>query len=306
MTRILISQKLLCFKKLFELTTRYCDDIIILPVYTFPEFDCKAVLRGRVNQMKCKTCGATLDEYDDTCPFCGTPVDDQVEEPVFEEEPKEEPKPRISSIAEKYMKKSAPSLPKLSEKSIVAGAVGVAVLLSLISLIVAGSANGKANTRIKELQSEISSLQASVDAAYSKANSLEGLVYEMQSQAAASSSSASQVSVDTTGEITKAPSDEFAALNREDVWMFSVEVKSTDDSFTWQKYNESTGEWVNVPLTTSDDGYSANWEKKDSGGVKAKLIANKITNASFGKYRCMITTSGGTTLLTSEAALSQG
>lgn len=268
--------------------------------------------------MICKTCGTTLGPYDEACPYCGTPVDFHAEaasyrnEPVRESEEEraerdefeeEAAKPSVKErLADKYKSLPKPNLPdfrKLPKELVLAGAIGLAVLFSIIALIVAGGAVKKANDKVATLQDQINSMQYSVDAAYAKVSALEAQLASAPAQPSAPSDAPV-----ANGEIIKSPSNEFAALGRTNVWIFSVEVKSQDDKYVWQKMDATTGEWVDVELSASGDAFTSVWEKTDKG-ARAKLIANTISESSFGSYRCVVTTASGAVAVSDAVTLSK-
>jgi len=161
---------------------------------------------------------------------------------------------------------------------------GIAALKDSVKSIAADVAVLSANNT--ELSNRISSLEVTVD---NTQNALRQEASEKYIQ------------------ITKQPSSVETVVGREDAMMFSVEVSYSGSglTFTWQ-IKGSDGTWKD--LVFDGDSTSATYGIRlyqDASKGQSQLWAKNLTEAAFGTYRCVISDSAGSSVTTSEVAVSQ-
>lgn len=95
--------------------------------------------------------------------------------------------------------------------------------------------------------------------------------------------------------ITKQPSSVSTYIGRTDAMLFSVVAEGNGLRFTWQKYNDSKGDWDELVF----DGNGFNDELgirlyNDQSNGTSELWTKDFKSTSFGTYRCLISDEQGT------------
>ena len=254
--------------------------------------------------MTCTFCGSLLDGTEAECPYCGHKLIEVDDAPVAPEKSKaaaefiskfaarksspdreeydEEPKPR--------KKVSAPSVSG-TPTMILAIALAALLLVSLISLFAALSANAKLKDLEQNLLSQVYVLQNNEK---SMANDITEIKDAM---------GLVQVSIETqnlsrTIKITKQPTEVATYLGRggedddiQNVIIFSVQAEGSNLEFTWQKYDQASGSWVNILFDPdNNDTYGLHLYSTEN---ESQLCAHGVTELGFGLYRCHITDATG-------------
>ncbi len=72
--------------------------------------------------------------------------------------------------------------------------------------------------------------------------------------------------------------------------LFSVTAYGPQPSFVWQRYDDRYSEWMNIPLdregVNNIYGFSV---RSNAGTGTSELLANGLTEAAYGVYRCQVT-----------------
>lgn len=208
---------------------------------------------------------------------------------------------------EEYKSKRSFKLPKLPKGGSAAGLSGlvvpVAVVLCLIFsiLCLTGINSVKENLSyntnvlnaelqaVKQANSEILAHLAAVEAGLDTAQS-----------AIAGSTSSKYI------QITKQPSSTPTTVGRENALIFQVDANGNHLKMTWQKYDQVSGEWINVPFDI--DGYEAEMGLRlydNSVNGISQLYTNVLTAKAFGTYRCVITDNMGSQVISDVVELSE-
>ncbi len=268
--------------------------------------------------MTCMYCGKVIDEETGVCPYCGSDLtsparEDQQfysHEEAFEDPVMAAEKTHGKSATKFSMPKfnapkfSAPKLEGINLQTVLAGA---AVILCLISLIMIGSVNRQLTAQAELLSGQVGALSYQINAVEDRLGQIDSTVAGVQSEAY--NQLASQAIV-ITKDVT--PLTGPVTAGKYNV-MFIVSAKGNldlDNSFDWQKFNESTQGWTSIVFTgdaTSNEEYGLRLENtydKTTNDYTTKLWANGITPAAAGTYRCVITDITGIAKTSAEAIVS--
>ena len=264
--------------------------------------------------MICLNCGKHVDDDVRVCPFCGSPIespDEQTEadplpinlpprehiEGGFERVEREEP--------EEYRAPAPAPVRNAFNPGLIFGllslVLGVLCLVSIFSL--RGTIKEMAAAQAKSLDA----LNSSVSATNERLDQLDTTLSKVQSEAYEQVASQS---ISITKDLTPltGPVDE-GKYNR----MFIVTAKgnlNVDTSFVWQRYNEATGNWVNIVFTgdaTTNEQYGLRLENQFDSTLKEYttiLWAQGITQEAAGTYRCVIVDETGISKTSAEATVS--
>jgi hypothetical protein len=193
-------------------------------------------------------------------------------------------------------------MPNLPVTTIISAACAI---FSFICLVVCCSLKADISNSTNTMVSGINQLQTSVSEIEEKISGLDTTVANVQQQAydqlASQTITITKDLTSLTGPVT---------LNKS-AQMFIVKAEgslSVNTSFVWQKYNESTGGWVDIVFTgdnTSNSQYGLRLENKApvDGVYESVLWANGITKAAEGTYRCVVKDTNGITKTSSEAVV---
>jgi len=95
--------------------------------------------------------------------------------------------------------------------------------------------------------------------------------------------------------ITKQPSSVSTYIGRTDAMLFQIVCEGSNLTFTWQHYNESTGNWDSMVFDGSGfDTTNGLRLYNDAAAGTSELWTMNIVSAAFGSYRCMISDAAGT------------
>lgn len=272
--------------------------------------------------MICRFCGNVIDDNTAVCPYCGSAVQSYADEESYDSAPAYGDAPAYDAGAayddsayeddgQDYSSAPAPApkkklgigfkLPNLPMSTIISIA---SAIFSFLCLLTVSSIKSSISDSTNTVLTGINQIQSAVTQMDDKIGGLDNTVANVQQQAY--DQLASQT-ITITKNITSLTGP--VALNRYNQ-MFIVNASgalSLNTSFTWQKYNESTGGWVDIVFTgsaTTNDEYGLRLENKmEDGQYVSVLWANGITKAAEGTYRCVITDTNGITKTSAEATV---
>lgn len=272
--------------------------------------------------MICRFCGNVIDDNTAVCPYCGSAVQSYADEESYDSAPAYGDAPAYDAGAayddsayeddgQDYSSAPAPApkkklgigfkLPNLPMSTIISIA---SAIFSFLCLLTVSSIKSSISDSTNTVLTGINQIQSAVTQMDDKIGGLDNTVANVQQQAY--DQLASQT-ITITKNITSLTGS--VALNRYNQ-MFIVNASgalSLNTSFTWQKYNESTGGWVDIVFTgsaTTNDEYGLRLENKmEDGQYVSVLWANGITKAAEGTYRCVITDTNGITKTSAEATV---
>lgn len=95
-------------------------------------------------------------------------------------------------------------------------------------------------------------------------------------------------------QITKQPDTVQTTVGRDGAMIFSVNATGNSLTMAWQKYDEVSGEWMNIvfDLDGFNDDLGIRLYDNSTKGV-SELWTRNLTEKAFGRYRCHITDAGG-------------
>ena len=180
----------------------------------------------------------------------------------------------------------------------------LALILALVSLISVGSAKKQAKVAeaaVEELSRQVEELRLSEGALRTTVSVLE----EQAAQAQAAPAAPAAPSGAAAGlKISWQPMDVETLLGRKDALFLQCKVEGTFDklTFTWQ-YQDVTGAWNDITFVApgyNDDLGLRLYDNAANG--ESQLWANGLTEKAFTSYRCLITASDGSQLMSDAAA----
>lgn len=208
---------------------------------------------------------------------------------------------------EEYKSKRGFKLPKLPKVGSVSGQSGlivpIAVVLCLIMSILCLSSvnsvkaaaarnydmiNAELQT-VKQANSEILAHLAAVEAGLDTA------------QSAISGNTSSKYI-----QISKQPSSTPTTIGRDGAMIFQVKAEGNNLDMTWQKYDQVSGEWINVIFDI--DGFNDEMGIRlydDSAHGTSELWTKVLTAKAFGTYRCVLTDKAGSQVISDVVELSE-
>ena len=272
----------------------------------------------------CVNCGKVIDDDLRVCPFCGSFVEPSDDSSYYENEipeqppvslPDEDPGPEQEFVdddpayGEPKKARGGMSLPHGGA----AGGFSLATILSLLSCILAlvclisvlslRSAISEQGTTLGGSMNDLRSSVLSLDARLGQLdNTLSGVQSEAYNQYASQAIAITKDITPLTGPV------DAGKYNR----MFIITAKgnlNVNDSFDWQKYNESTGGWVSLVFTgdaTDNSQYGLRLENnydRNANTYTSILWANGITEEANGTYRCVITDATGVNKTSAQATV---
>ncbi len=268
----------------------------------------------------CVNCGKVIDDDLRVCPFCGSFVEPSDVSPYYENENSEQPPVDLPDEDQSTEREFFDDDPAYGEPKKARGGASlpgggfalptilsaVSCLLSLICLFTILSLRGSIKEQEQNLTGSVSSLNnavAGIDARLSQLDTtLSGVQSEAYNQYASQAIAITKDITPLTGPV------DAGKYNR----MFIVSAKgnlNVNDSFDWQKYNESTGGWVSVVFTgdaTDNSQYGLRLENtydKNANTYTSILWANGINAEANGTYRCVITDATGVTKTSAQATV---
>lgn len=278
--------------------------------------------------MTCKFCGSLLEGNEIECPYCGHKVAEHVvpavpieemAEPIVEK--KEEQKAKRTDVKkasvsfgsslkdakrkmseasakkkEMSSKKTKPSGSKATVNSATISIIGLVAcaLLCLISIISVAGVKKNLNTMNQDMLSLFYQLQNSNEQLANKVNELEKTLGSV-------SHTITEAETSKNITITKEPTSTATYLNRgsvtdntQNVPIFTVYATGFDLTFSWQRYDEVSGSWVNIvwDKESNNEVYGLHvYTDTDKGYTE--LAAHGVTKEAYGSYRCQIADSYG-------------
>ena len=267
--------------------------------------------------MTCSFCGSSLDDNEVECPYCGHKVasslsdemearfasrpeiddDDELDEddePVGVSSASRKkvsiPKPKInvnrssSSRSSSAPSRSSGSSVKANPAIISFALSALCLLLSLITLISVGSVKSQVKDMYQDMLSQFYQMQ-------SNNSQLSSQVESLNTQVAGVGQTITTTQTSNLITITKQPESVETTIGRTDsALIFSVEAEGNVASISWQKYDETSGEWVNVVFdvdTSMNDRYGIKLYDDHYNG-KTYLYAFGLTAEAAGSYRCVM------------------
>ncbi len=283
--------------------------------------------------MTCNFCGSTLEDNVVECPYCGhktgvKAASDPAEEMTdrfaaddlsMEEENRSSAASKTGSgfgaigaslkeLTKKAGKgnsnsgtaKSSGSAKKsgapvnFSGNGLIAIGLIACLLLCLISIISVAGMKKDLETMNQDMLSLFYQIQNSTDKLQAKVEALE------QSIGTVSTTITEQTNSKNIT-ITKEPTSVATYLGRgsaddtaQNVPIFTVYAQGIDLSFTWQRYDEVSGDWIDIVLDkdSNNEVYGLHVYTDAAKGY-SELSAHGVTSAAFGTYRCQIADSYG-------------
>lgn len=107
-------------------------------------------------------------------------------------------------------------------------------------------------------------------------------------------------------QITKQPSSTPTYVGRDAAMIFQVTADGKDLKFTWQKYDEVSGEWINMVFDLDGNNAELGVRLYDDGAKGVSELWTKVlTQKAFGTYRCVITDTMGSQVVTDTVQLTE-
>ena len=275
--------------------------------------------------MTCTFCGSLLDGTESECPFCGHKLNND-----FDAAPVE---PRKSQSAADFLSKFAADSSKntsdeyeydydeyeeedetpkrKSKKSkgitsiknssgvnpsmLLMIALVASLIVSFVTMCVCISVNSKVSDLKQDMLSQLYQLQTSQSDISNNLNSVSSTVGSI-------GTSIEQQNLSKNITITKQPTEAITyvgrgAANTEgetlNQLMFSIAAEGSNLTFTWQKFDNNSGEWINMtfdPNTSNNEDYGLHVYNTSN---ESQIAACGLTELAFGTYRCVISDSSG-------------
>lgn len=269
--------------------------------------------------MICRFCGNVIDDNTSVCPYCGSAAQSYAGEESYDSAPSydgsaydgtgaayddgayEDDGQDFSAPAPKKKLGGGFKLPNLPMSTIISLA---SAIFSFLCLLTVSSIKSSISDSTATVLTGVNQIQSAVTQIDDKIGGLDSTVASVQQQAYDQLASRT-ITIDKNITSLTGP----VALNRYNQ-MFIVKAKGSlnlNTSFTWQKYNESTGGWTDIVFTgtaTTNDEYGLRIENKMEDSLYVSVLwANGITKAAEGTYRCVITDTNGITKTSAEATV---
>lgn len=269
--------------------------------------------------MICRFCGNVIDDNTSVCPYCGSAAQSYAGEESYDSAPSydgsaydgtgaayddgsyEDDGQDFSAPAPKKKLGGGFKLPNLPMSTIISLA---SAIFSFLCLLTVSSIKSSISDSTATVLTGVNQIQSAVTQIDDKIGELDSTVASVQQQAYDQLASQT-ITIDKNITSLTGP----VALNRYNQ-MFIVKAKGSlnlNTSFTWQKYNESTGGWTDIVFTgtaTTNDEYGLRIENKMEDSLYVSVLwANGITKAAEGTYRCVITDTNGITKTSAEATV---
>ena len=279
--------------------------------------------------MTCKFCGSTIDDNVVECPYCGhktgvgAPADPAAEmtdkfaaqgtqdnkqaKGAKSSGKRSNPFGSIGSAISGGLNKtksgasgasktrsSGGSRSPVSGNCLIAIGLVACLLLCLISIIsVAGMKKDLENMN-QEMLSLFYQIQNSTDKLQQQVNNLEASIGSV-------STTITEQTTSRNITITKEPTSVATYVGRgaadddaQNVPIFTVYAQGFELKFAWQKYDDVSGEWIEVALDNESNNavYGLHVYTDASKGY-SELSAHGVTQAAYGTYRCQVADSYG-------------
>lgn len=270
--------------------------------------------------MTCKFCGSSLDDNEIECPYCGHKTGtaapaDPAEEMTEKFAPKEAPAVNHAQQHNKAAKAKMPSfkgaisnaVPKtakgtgnaaskftsqkanFSGNGIIAIGLVACLLLCLICIISVAGLKKDLETMNQDMLSLFYQIQNSTDKLQTKVDELEKSIGNV-------STTINETENSRNINITKQPTSTPTYLGRgsdeddtQNVPIFTVYAQGYNLKFNWQRYDDSTGEWINLgwDAQSNNETYGLHVYTDAEKGY-SELAARDVKQEAYGTYRCQI------------------
>lgn len=196
---------------------------------------------------------------------------------------------------DEYKSKSSLKLPKLSKGGsssglsslIVPVAVVLCLVMSILCLTAINSTKAAAARNYDMINAELQTVKQANSEILAHLAAVEAGLDNTQSAISGSTSS-------KYIQITKQPSSTPTTIGRDGALIFQVTANGNNLKMTWQKYDDVSGEWINVVFDI--DGFNTEMGVRlydDSAHGISELWAKNLTEKAFGTYRCILTDNVG-------------
>lgn len=171
-----------------------------------------------------------------------------------------------------------------------AGSSVLCLILCIICLLSLGSVKKDIKSITQSVNESITLSNQNYNDLYNRISALENTVNSTQ-QAVNGSNASKYI------QITKQPSNVPTVVGRDGALIFSVNANGNTLTMSWQKYDEMSGDWMNIgfDLNGVNEDLGIRLYDNASNGV-SELWAKNLTEKAFGKYRCHIVDAGGVSL----------
>lgn len=282
-----------------------------------------------VLSMTCSFCGSTLDDNEVECPYCGhktanaAPAEEAKASAAPEGRPERvrtpqdaEKKSRFTTIGDNIGSKFSQGVNKVSgaknsQAAKSAGAIKSAggkmnptgimliglvacLLLSMIAIISVAGMKKNLETMNQDMLSLFYQMQNSVDKVQTKVDQLEKTLGNV-------STTISESETSRYITITKQPTSTPTYVGRgsetdttQNVPVFTVTATGVNLSFTWQRYDETSSQWVNLGFdgNSNNETYGLHVYTDAEKGY-SELAAHDLKREAYGTYRCQISDANG-------------
>lgn len=188
-----------------------------------------------------------------------------------------------------FRRHSAPMLrlPSLSELDprviIAAGVILLSIIFSLISIVSVNKLKVKVDDMSYSVNAELQSIKETNAEMIAHLAALEQGIDTAQNTITGANSS-------KYIPITKQPTSTPTTVGRDEALIFEIKADGKSLTFVWQKYDDVSGDWINLVFDL--DGNNSELGIRlydDSGNGLSQLWAKGLTTKAFGSYRCLIT-----------------
>ena len=278
--------------------------------------------------MTCKFCGSTIDDNLVECPYCGhktgvaSSVDpaEEMTEKFASQDGQEKPEAKSKKSSTKRgntlgslgsalsggiskAKTSASGTKSSSSKAgrnlgsgngLIAIGLIACLLLCLISIISVAGMKKDLESMNQEMLSLFYQIQNSTDKLQKQVDALEQSIGSV-------STTITEQTTSRNITITKEPTSVATYVGRgaadddaQNVPIFTVYAQGFELKFAWQKYDDVSGDWIEVALDNDSNNavYGLHVYTDASKGY-SELSAHGVTSAAFGTYRCQVADSYG-------------
>lgn len=177
-----------------------------------------------------------------------------------------------------------PSLSKIDPRVLIAaGAILLSIIFSIASIVSVNKLKVKLDVMSDSVNAELQSIKETNAEMIAHLASLEQGIDTAQS-------SITGVNSSKYIPITKQPTSTPTTVGRDEALIFEIKADGKSLTFVWQKYDDVSGDWINLVFDL--DGNNSELGIRlydDSGNGLSQLWAKGLTTKAFGSYRCLIT-----------------
>ena len=230
--------------------------------------------------MNCRKCGAILMNDEVECPFCGTST---VGKPVVAKQ--------VSTVKHKPVRSKTANKQVSAEMMVkfMCASLAMLMILSISSLIMISKAKENEYANYQSMNSRLQQIDANYAALAETVNELGNSVGSVKTTL-----NEQETSKNIT--ITKQPTSTATYLGRgsssdniQNVAIFRVNAEGSKLSFTWQRCDLVSGNWVNIQFGEDSNNYVYGLHLyTDADNGYSELCAHDVTVDEFAPYRCMI------------------